>query len=456
MIAIIATTAMAGTLLSGCAMNSAPRADVAANKAQHALAEGNTGRAINNAEEAVRVAPRNASYRAMLGNAYLNAGRFRSAETAFNDAMTLGDNSPRTALSLALAMTAQGQYEQAAALLNDWKKEIAPADLGLALGLADHPNEGIRIMESAIRSGNDTVKMRQNLAYTYALAGRWRQARLMAEQDVPADKVSDRIAKWAQLNSANEYETRVATLLNVPAGVHDRGEPTALALANTPGAAQLASEASAYAAKSQADAAKGTQVAVASKSSELPAKADKPGVSLKDYPAQQTAKPQTLAQAFATSAPSGGSMAQVTGDSLRFVSNPVVETLPARHGAMPEGRAVARGDTHSTARAAPMLADASGSHLVQLGSFFSEQGARRAWGIYVTRYPELSRHKMVITQAVVRGKHYWRVSAGGYTQVASRAMCQRVDNAHGDGCIAWAASKPLPGAINTDVRMAMR
>jgi hypothetical protein len=64
---------------------------------------------------------------------------------------------------------------------------------------------------------------------------------------------------------------------------------------------------------------------------------------------------------------------------------------------------------------------------------------------------------MVITEAVVRGKRYWRVSAAGYDQASSRAMCGRVKNSRaGEGCFAWAESRPLPGAIDTGVRLARR
>ena len=104
----------------------------------------------------------------------------------------------------------------------------------------------------------------------------------------------------------------------------------------------------------------------------------------------------------------------------------------------------------------PHNASGNATHLVQLGSFASEAGARRAWGIYQSRYPELADSEMVITQAVVNGRNYWRVSAGGFDRNGSRAMCGRVDAARGDGCISWAASRPLPGAIDTGVRMARR
>ncbi len=64
---------------------------------------------------------------------------------------------------------------------------------------------------------------------------------------------------------------------------------------------------------------------------------------------------------------------------------------------------------------------------------------------------------MVITQAVVRGKRYWRVSAGGFNVASSRSMCSSVNNsAAGEGCITWAAASPLPGAVDNGIRLASR
>ena len=55
----------------------------AANRANVALASQNYRGALRAAEMAVEYAPRDASYRMLLGQAYLGAGRFASAELAF-------------------------------------------------------------------------------------------------------------------------------------------------------------------------------------------------------------------------------------------------------------------------------------------------------------------------------------------------------------------------------------
>src|SRR5690606_6431899 len=143
-----------------------------------------------------------------------------------------------TVLSLSLALTGQARFDEAAVLLNDHEQNIATADLGLAYALAGQPGRGIHLMSNAIRGGENTAKMRQNLAFSYALAGRWREARLMAQQDVPPDQVSDRIEQWAMLAHPQAWQLRVASLLKVPANVADEGQPVHLALSSAPDAAE--------------------------------------------------------------------------------------------------------------------------------------------------------------------------------------------------------------------------
>jgi Flp pilus assembly protein TadD len=491
---LIVSTAMVGALLSGCAANSAPPANVSAAAAMESIEAGQASRAVQQAEAAVLADPRNASYRAMLGNAYLAAGRFASAETSFNDAMLLGETSPRTALSLALALNAQAKYSEAASVLADWESEIAVADLGLAYSLSGQPERGIHLMSNAIRGGENTVKMRQNLAYSYAMAGRWREARLMAAEDLPADKVGDRMQEWAQMSSPLAYEHRVAGLLGVPAGVRDAGQPVQLALANNPAIDQIAAEASALAAAEEATSeAAAPQFAVSTLTPAPASREELPAVSTPQLSLESYAAPTTnFTEAFEpTDAPAPAQPART-----RYASAPVSQAPAPRAEAAPQPRAANNASRQARVAAtapdatepfvaapaavteamafesseqaesyaalplafrnAMATAEVEGSHLVQLGSFFSEQGARRAWGIYVSRYPELADSQMVITQAVVRGKRYYRVSAGGFDQTASKAMCARVDAANGDGCITWAAAEPLPGAVDTGIRFAMR
>jgi Flp pilus assembly protein TadD len=441
------TTALAASLLTGCATHAAPRADLSASRAEAALAKGKVQAAVDHGEAAVLAEPRNASYRATLGSAYLDAGRFASAETTFDDAMKLGDNSARTALGLVLALDGQGKYKQAVALLDDWQKQIAPADLGLAYSLSGQPEHGIAILTAAIRSGENTAKVRQNLAYSFALAGRWKEARVMASQDVPANLVGDRMAEWAGMVQPEAWQARVADMVGAPAGVVDQGQPAQLALANNPSFAQLAEEAAASTDPkgelAAVDKPLGVPPAqpVTSSANELPAVASStPDVVVASPAAAPTSD---FKSAFATVAPASNSVAQVAHDTTLFAAQPAKRIASARRNSAP------------TTAHAVAAKDMPGTHLVQLGSFSSEQGARRAWGIYAKRYPELRDHQMVISEAVVRGKHYWRVSAAGFGLASSQAMCGQVKG-RGEGCFAYAKDHPLPGAIDNGTRLALR
>ncbi len=195
------STAMAAALIVGCAASSSvAHAESSVSK----KAERNAAKAIAAAEKQVRKAPQDAVARANLGNAYLLAGRFESAVTALEDARYLGDTSARSVLGLALAHVGVGNGAAAVALLDGAQSSIPVSDYGLALALAGDTTRGVDVLAQALRGGENTVKLRQNLAYAYALDGRWNEARLMAAQDVPPDQLDHRITVWAKQGKPEE------------------------------------------------------------------------------------------------------------------------------------------------------------------------------------------------------------------------------------------------------------
>ncbi|WP_435418449.1 tetratricopeptide repeat protein [Parerythrobacter aurantius] len=455
--ALALSTALGLVALGGCTAQGAPRADVSAGKAQVALQRGDSDSAIASAEAAVLAEPRNASYRAMLGAAYLNAGRFQSAATSFDDAMKLGDTSPRTALGFALAAIGKGDNRAALAVLEDWRDEIPAADLGLATALAGRADRGVQILGNALRAGENTPKLRQNLAYAYALQGNWQAARVMAAEDLTGSALDARITEWAMMVGPEDHQQRIAGLLNVPVRA-DAGQPMQLALNADPAAQQVAAEASAidspFVRAGELPPTEGFIAAVPTPVRELPPIDGVPVGGPVVQPAPKVAAaappvraPETFQDAFRADAPAGASIAEVAASAIKFVSSPVVQAAPSRAGAAPAPRA------KDSVVARKLSAD--GSHLIQLGSFSSEAGARRAWGIYAQQYPELANYKMVITEAKVRGKIYFRVSAGGFELASASSMCGKV-RAKGQGCIAWADGKPLPGATDKGYRLASR
>ncbi|WP_171033043.1 SPOR domain-containing protein [Qipengyuania marisflavi] len=442
LVTLAITTALASTMLSGCNAKVAPSAAYSAAKAQVALEKGKSSQAVSHAEAAVLATPRDAYTRTLLANAYLESGRFLSAVTTFAEAIELGDTAPRTVISYALAQTALGDQSGALATLERWETSLDSADFGLAVALAGRPQQGVHVLGNALRSGQNTAKVRQNLAYTYALMGDWRSARLMAAEDVPADQVGARLAQWAAMIRPEQYLTRVANLLGVMPSA-DPGQPTMLALANHPAVEQLAAESAAQ------DYPAPQPVSDFAFAAELPAQSEAPA----EYEAGDAALADAgLAQLTAVTAVSG----------TRFVSKEVVQSVPAPR-------------TASRARVAPRVAGTvaqafapeteaakqagfefvGGDHNVQLGSYFSMSDAQAAWKQFQKRYPELANAEKQITKARVNGKIYYRVAATGFAKSSARAMCSMVKG-KGAGCIAYAASNPLPGTINKDVRVAAR
>lgn len=425
-----------------------PAPDKTASAARTALAKGQVDKAIQLAEAVVAANPRESGYRALLAQAYLKAGRFQSAATTFDDAMNLGDTSAKTALGLALSYAAQGRNRDAVSILDDWREAIPAADLGLAMALAGEPTRGSAILADALRNGENTPKLRQNLAYAYALDGRWREARLMMSQDVPADQIDARISEWAANARPEDYHVRVAGLLNAPRR-DDAGQPARLALNAPQEMGQLAANAAPEPAPEPAR--RQPVVAAREPSGELPPLGTpEPAAALADYrPVTQQAvyAPPAAATPAPATAP-GPAAAPVRASTARsFADAFVAQSAAAGRAERAAPARLAKAAPRAIApRAIAPRPVSGGSHKVQLGSFLTEQGARRAWGIYAARNPELRSYRMTITQAQVRGKTYYRVAAAGLNgSRGAWSLCGTV-RARGMGCFAYAALTGVPGS----------
>lgn len=437
------TAVLAATLLAGCASAIAKPRDAegkAFAQAQSLVAKGKAEQAIPFAEQAVAANPRDAAARTLLGQAYLRAGRFESAQAALRDAMSLGENSSRTALALALASIGAGDNQSAVGLLNDWRDSIPASDLGLALALAGEPGRGAAILVDALRNGENTPKLRQNLAYAYALDGQWREARLMASQDVPADQIDARLTQWAS-GREGDYQARVANLLGT-AVRSDPGMPAQLALNYSPAGEQLAAEVGAVPSEQNSQVAQAEAELPPIQAQAEPAMAMAP-VPAAAAPAQVPPVPAEIAapvpEAYAVSVPEPKAYTTPFTAVAAFISEPVVQPLPA--GTAPAAIVPIRQSKARVTYAAPTrAAPRGGTHLVQLGSFLSQQGARRAWGIYAAKNPDLRNYRMTITQATVRGRNYWRVAAAGLNGSGqANGLCSTVKR-NGGVCFAYAAS----------------
>jgi len=202
-----------------------------ADQARAALEAGKVSKAVGLAEAAVAGSPRDASYRALLGQAYLNDGRFASATSALTEAMELGATDSNTIIALTLAQIAQGKSAEAISLLQAHRDTVPASDIGLALALAGDSEGAIYVLTDAARAPDASARTRQNLALAFALSGRWAQAQILASQDLSPAKLEARMTEWSKLAETPNAQLRVASLIGTKAQ-QDAGMPVRLALSN--------------------------------------------------------------------------------------------------------------------------------------------------------------------------------------------------------------------------------
>lgn len=395
----------------------------AAGKANKALRKGQASVAVTLAESAVMLAPQDAGHRLLLAQAYLKAGRFTAAESAFTDVLALDRANGRAALNLALTQIARGDWGSARTLLTQHAETIPARDRGLAWALAGDPMGGVEVLMGAAREPGADARTRQNLALVLALAGQWREAKMVALTDVSETEATRRIMQWAAFAKPVRASDQVAALLGVQPVV-DAGQPSALAL----NAAALPPETAP------------TQVADAEPVSTQPA------VAAVEVPA---------------SAPS----ARIVFAERREIVQPLPVSVP---------RIAARGAFKTRLDiAVPRKAPTAGQWYVQLGAFDSAGVARDAWGRATRRYGVLAGHTPAGTEFKGRRGSFYRLAVGGFAHADAVAMCRGyrttggacfVRQAAGDRVAAWAApvkalharTKPANGVGRGAIRVAAR
>lgn len=360
-----------------------------AGKAGKQLARKNGDKAVEFAEAAVALQPRDAGYRVLLGQSYMQAGRFGSAHQAFVDTLALDPKNARAALNLALAQTAEGDWAAARATLNDHADTIPAADRGLALALAGDPKGAVQVLYPAAHETGADSKTRQNLALALALAGDWRDARVIVSMDLSPADVDKRLGQWAQLAQPRRASDQVAALLGVTPS-QDPGQPIALAL-NAPAA----------------------PIALAA-AEPAPEAAPAPVMALQPVVAEAApaAKPvQTASVVFAA-------------------RHEVVQKLPAQPVVQPAVRAAVV--EQAAAKSAPRALD-SGTYYVQLGAFDSVAVARDGWARAQRRLPLLAQQTPQGMAFAQGGANYYRLSVGGFAKADARRLCNQY-RARGGQC----------------------
>jgi Flp pilus assembly protein TadD len=396
------------------AVNQKSDAGKFASEAGRALSSRDGAKAVPAAEAAVRAAPQNATYRQLLGRAYVADGRFVSAETALTDAMTLGNADARTIVSLALVKVALGKGAEAHDLLVANADKLPAADYGLALAMAGDPVEGVRVLTEAVDGPSSSARTRQNLAYAYALAGRWKDARVMVGQDLDPLAANQRIQQWAMIAEPSLAPQRVAAVMGVAINASDAGQPAVLALAPAPSTTPVQT---AEAAAAPQDAA--------------PVDSSLPTV-------VQTAD---VAPAMAPAAPAAPVIAADPAPAR-------VAAAPAKADALVRERSAAAGKA-AKSRAAPALAVAASAAkaqqiayikpvekpsnwVVQLGAFDTAAIAKEKWLRMAQHDATLAAFPVLTSQVTVKGKAFSRLAISGFAGRAdAMSLCKSIQAQRG-------------------------
>jgi Flp pilus assembly protein TadD len=423
MLGISTVACTTGTSHVASVADQAPKAkEVAANaagKARSALAAHKSVVAVDTAEKAVALQPQDAGYRMLLGQSYLAAGRFASAETSFRDSLSLNADQPKAKFNMALAQIAQGQAGEAQATLHALDGQIPAADLGLALALSGDRQTAITMLVKNVRDGKSDARTRQNLALTFALNGQWREARAVAMQDTPPNQINDQIGRWAELAKPETAGSmQVASMLGVKPA-NDPGLPTELALASpAPSQAPVALAA--------ADPAPMAPAAMAVAPAVMPvAPAETASVTV---PLDAPMQPAASADAPAATV----MLAAQTVEKRSDIATPALLRAPEQ----PFRRAVMT--------VQPKPAFRSSGYVVQLGAFAKAGAIQTAWDRASKSMPRLIGYAPARAQFSVSGTSLVRLSVSGFADRAGAvSLCEQI-RAKGGQCFVRATAGDAP------------
>lgn len=424
--AVVGFTAVggAGVVASSAASQVSSSADAKkahgwAVKAEKLLAKGKPDKALGFAEAAVEADLANVEYRSLLARVYMAQGRFVAAERTFTDVMELGQVDPRTVVGVALTRIAQGKVESAISLVDAHRAILPASDYGLALALAGDSKRSIDVLVEAIRADNASSRTRQNLALAYALDGRWRDARVMALQDLPQNNADMRIAEWVQFARPGAYQMRVASLLKVMPR-QDAGQPVRLALGGVAAAPAVATiEETAPVAVAMAEPVPVTELVAVG-----------PAPVAAGYEEADVRIAAAVASVGATDAP--------------LIKAPEGPAKAAEVAPAPKPVKLALADAPAPA------AKPAGKYLVQLGAFSSSANAQKAWSQYNRKHKVLNGFASASSTVNVKGKTLTRLAASGFGNYQAAVAACRTIKASGGDCVVKSVDGSSP------VRMAAK
>lgn len=397
--------------------------------ARKAFGKGKYDQAVAHAEAAVGFGPQVASYRMLLAQSYLRAGRFSSARQSFADVLALEPSNGGAALQLALTEIAEGNWDGARRTLDANASIIPASDRGLAIALAGDPGTAVEVLVAAVRTPGSDAKTRQNLALALALAGRWQDAKTLIAVDVAPAEVDKRIMEWASFARPTSASDQVAALLGVTPA-QDSGQPVALAL-NMPRGTALASTGS-VPIETVAPSQPATAVAVATEAS-LPAETSVAAVAA---PASYVSfgPRQEMVQSIPARV---ARMKPEPRDTPGAAVSPIVAPKAAR-------LVTAKPKPVAGAAAAPRVT-AKGNFFVQLGAFESAAVAKDAWGRATRREAGFGSQKPSGMPIKSAAGSFYRLSVGGFARNDANALCKSY-KAKGGTCFVRASAGDQPAS----------
>lgn len=446
-------------------------AEKAAEKAAKALKRDKVEEAIRYAETAVALMPGDGSHRALLGRAYLGAGRFESARTALIDSLSLDGANGSAALNLSLAQIATGDWAGARATLDAHQATIAVRDRGLAMALAGDPEGAVAVLQIAARAPDADATTRQNLALALALAGRWAESKVVAAMDVAPGELNDRMMQWLAFAQPQGAADQVAALLGVTP-VLDQGLPTGLALTAKPGVDVAAGDpvdrfmpgTPGADALAQAAAAEPEDVMVAAATAAVP------------EPVSAAPEPELVTAAVEASVVEVAPVrSHVVFAARREIVQPIPMALarkpapvtpvtkanvPAMLAAIPATgpeRSVRKpGRPTRAGEQVAVKVPANGSWYVQLGAFDNAAVAQARWQVLSRKVDILSGHQPQGVRATVNGATYYRLSVGGFARQDAVEMCGTVRRAGGHCFVRQEAGDQMAAWLKQPTRVSAR
>ncbi len=162
---------------------------------------------MSHAEAAVANDPQNAEYRALLGQAYLLAGRFASANQALGRCAERSIRATAMRRSTSFSPRSPAATGPARARCCKATRTLSPPPIAAsAYALAGDPVKAVEILGPAARAEDATAKtFRQN-------PRRWRsrspaagaEAKQVASVDVAPDQIGARIMQWVTFARAGQ------------------------------------------------------------------------------------------------------------------------------------------------------------------------------------------------------------------------------------------------------------